>query len=360
VDRARGLGRGFAFVKSPRAHFARTRGEERFESQQFVRGVDHPVEAGRIEPEVGEKREAVGLAHIRDFGLEPGADRNHRRPLARGVRAHRIEQGVVMEPVLVHVRHVDRGLVREQAQRPQQLQRLRLQPQAAHRLRLVEVRAHRLQHRVQAYRFLVARSRLRGGPLQGFLDGRQVGQRELGLDDLDVGHGIDAPADVHDIGILEAAHEIDDAVGLADVGEKLVAETLAFGSARDEPGDVHELHDRRRHLLGTRKLRDPREPRVGHGHDAHVRVDGAERIVLSRDRGPGERVEQRGLADVGQADNTASQTHFLRAGSCSGRSLFSSEPRMPAFSGFAVFSSGSAFPALPGLPALSGFSGLSA
>ena len=51
------------------------------------------------------------------------------------------------------------------------------------------------------------------------------------------------------------------------------------------------------------------EPRIGHLHDADVRLDGAERIVLGRDAGLGERVEQGGLADVRQSDDAAFQTH---------------------------------------------------
>ena len=54
------------------------------------------------------------------------------------------------------------------------------------------------------------------------------------------------------------------------------------------------------------------QPRVGHGDDADVGVDGAERIVrrlrLAR---AGDGVEQGGLADVGQTDDSGSE-HPLR------------------------------------------------
>ena len=49
------------------------------------------------------------------------------------------------------------------------------------------------------------------------------------------------------------------------------------------------------------------EPRVGHGDDADVRVDRAEGIVgRLRLAGAGDGVEQRGLADVGQTDDSSS------------------------------------------------------
>ena len=54
---------------------------------------------------------------------------------------------------------------------------------------------------------------------------------------------IDLAGDVHDVGVLEAAHDMRDRVGLADVREELVAEALALRRARDEARDVDELDD---------------------------------------------------------------------------------------------------------------------
>ena len=45
------------------------------------------------------------------------------------------------------------------------------------------------------------------------------------------------------------------------------------------------------------------QARVGHGDDAHVRLDGRERIVRRRRVAGGQRVEDGGFADVGQADD---------------------------------------------------------
>jgi hypothetical protein len=63
--------------------------------------------------------------------------------------------------------------------------------------------------------------------------------------------------------------------------------------------------------------------RIRHLDHADVRLDGAERIVFSRDAGLGQGVEQGGLADVGQADDAAFETHgnprsafFVFAPSC--------------------------------------------
>ena len=55
---------------------------------------------------------------------------------------------------------------------------------------------------------------------------------------------------------------------------------------------------------------EPVEPRVGDGDLADIRLDGAEGIVggLGR-RALGQRVEEGGLADIGQPDDAAFETH---------------------------------------------------
>ena len=53
-----------------------------------------------------------------------------------------------------------------------------------------------------------------------------------------------------DVGIVEAAHHMDDGVDFADGGEKLVAEALAFRRAAHQAGDVDEGDAGRDDLLG--------------------------------------------------------------------------------------------------------------
>ena len=48
---------------------------------------------------------------------------------------------------------------------------------------------------------------------------------------------------------------------------------------------------------------------VGHLHDAAIGLDGAERIVFRRDACFGERVKERGFADVREADDAALDCH---------------------------------------------------
>ena len=131
--------------------------------------------------------------------------------------------------------------------------------------------------------------------------------------------------DMGDVAVLEAADHVGDRVAFADGGEELVAEPLALRGAADEAGDVDEGEPGRDDLLRAGDLGQHVETGIGHRDLADVGLDGAERIVgRLRRRGLRQRVEERRLADIGQADDAAFETHEgedpsrERAPSCAG------------------------------------------
>ena len=65
----------------------------------------------------------------------------------------------------------------------------------------------------------------------GFFDAGEVGKRQFGADGFDVGNRIDFACDMDDVVVVKAAHDVDDGVGFADVGEELVAQAFAFARA---------------------------------------------------------------------------------------------------------------------------------
>jgi len=105
-----------------------------------------------------------------------------------------------------------------------------------------------------------------------------------------------------------------DGIGLADVGEELVAEAFALGGTGDEAGDVDEFDDGRLHALRLDDFGQLGHTLVRHLDDADVRFDGAERVVGGIDAGLGQGVEEGGFADVGQADDAAFQRHGFSLG----------------------------------------------
>ena len=95
-------------------------------------------------------------------------------------------------------------------------------------LALVQVRHEALEHLGLVQELLVAL----GGLVRlvyPALDHFHVRHDELEVDDLNVARGVRAALDVDDVLIIEAAHNVDDGVRVADVGQELVAQALALG-----------------------------------------------------------------------------------------------------------------------------------
>ena len=141
----------------------------------------------------------------------------------------------------------------------------------------------------------------------------QVLEAELHRDGLDVGDGVDPVLDVDDVRVVEAPRDLDDGVHLADVRQELIAEALALVGAANEARDVDEVDGRGDDPIGVNDGVERREPCIGHGDDADVGLDGAERIVRRLGLGGAaderERVEERRFADVREADDADGKAH---------------------------------------------------
>lgn len=109
--------------------------------------------------------------------------------------------------------------------------------------------------------------------------GVEIGEQKLGVDDVDVVQRVDAAGDVDDLRVREAADDVEDGVGLADMAEELVAETFTLGRAFDDAGDVDELHGGGDDRVGFDHGDDAIHARVRDLDDADVGVDGAEGVV---------------------------------------------------------------------------------
>ena len=132
----------------------------------------------------------------------------------------------------------------------------------------------------------------------------KVGQDQLGLDSFHVALRVHLAGDVHHVRIAEEAHDLADGVRLADVREELVAQALALAGSSHKARDVHELDGCRHDARRVVDLSQAVQTRVGHGHHAHVGLDGGERVVGREAALVREGREQRGLADVRQTDDT--------------------------------------------------------
>src|SRR6202012_5692835 len=72
-------------------------------------------------------------------------------------------------------------------------------------------------------------------------------------------------------------------------------------------------------LRRTGNLGQGVQTRIGHRHIADIGLDGAEGIIgRLRRRRLGQRIEERGLADIGQSDDAAFESHYSSSFFCSG------------------------------------------
>ena len=84
---------------------------------------------------------------------------------------------------------------------------------------------------------------------------------------------------------------MDDSIHLADVGEKLVSESLALGSALYQTGNIHKFYDSRGNLGGMVERCQLLKPLVWNGNHTHIRVDGTEGVIGRLGAGLCQRVE---------------------------------------------------------------------
>ena len=150
---------------------------------------------------------------------------------------------------------------------------------------------------------LLSTSRQADHALEPSLGLLQVGEQQLGLDRLDVGEGRHAALGMHDVRVVVRAYDVDQRVRLADVREEAVAEPLAAVRAGDQAGDVVEGDGVVDDLGRPDDLGDRHQAIVGHGDDRDVGLDRRKRVVRRLGAGVGERVEERRLPGVREADD---------------------------------------------------------
>ena len=142
------------------------------------------------------------------------------------------------------------------------------------------------------------------------LDHVQIRHDQLHIDGLDIPHGVYGYVGagvchyVHDIFVVKAADHMDDGIGLADVGQELVAEARTLTGSLHQTGNVHELNDRRGLFVRLIDLCQLVQPCIRHCHHAYVGVNGAEGVVGAFSTGVGNGVEQGGLANIRQSHDT--------------------------------------------------------
>ena len=237
-----------------------------------------------MQPEFLEERRRSPRRAARSPLRSPRRPARRRRPRAARALLHRVEVRVVLEAVLRDVRDVhqrlerDAGAARAAAVVPSRRAR-------SVRAGLPASRCSRMRFRsvAQPDRVLVAGLRRLLGALQAALDGLEIGQRQLGVDDLDVGTaGRSCPATC----TMSSFTKQRTTCAIASVSRMCARNLLPSPSPFEAPATRPAMSTNStvvgQHLLRLHDLGQRLEPRVRHRHHADVRVDRAERIVLGR------------------------------------------------------------------------------
>ena len=303
-------------MNRPRTHFLLTGGEVRVQAEEVISGVDEAIESGALEAERRQEFLLLLRRKFREFRFDAGGERHDVGHFVAGGDggAQRVDVRAVAgrEFVVCHVGGVQHRLDREQHQRLEQVQLPLRETGTTHRHTVLQRRERFLQCREFGHRVLVATLRDALLLVEAFLDAADVREAQLVVDHVAITHRIDTAHHVGDVVVIEAADDVHDRIGFADVGEKLVAEAFTLRCALHQTGDVHELHHGGHSAFGLHHHRQCSEARIRNFDHADVRLDGAERIVRGLGLGSGEGVEQRGLADVRETDDAELQHEMDR------------------------------------------------
>ena len=216
------------------------------------------------------------------------------------------------EVVVPHVGQVEDRLHREEEERPQRGTLLGLPLERAELHAVLERGLRPGEHLALEDGLLVAGARFLGDAVRVAGHGLEVRHRQLELEDLDVPQGVDRRL-ARNVALVEALNHLEQRVGLLQMPQELVPDPLALRSALGQAGDVDDADLRGDDLLGLDVAVDHLEPVVRHVHLGHVRLDGAEGVGRPLGPGSGGGVEDGGLPDVRESDDSAGEAHGVRA-----------------------------------------------
>ena len=312
VNRPRGLGRLESLANAPRLDFVRTGGEKVNQMDGRKRRLDdfgkHGLHALVLTPLL-----LLLLGHRLQFALDLARKRNDD---AAAVRLHPLvnfDQKLILLALKIpttEIHQVNDRFRGEQLVRVQvrDVRRVPVSHAVAHLLSVLEPREHFI-HSLQFLLLLLGHRRARRARqsrVQFFLERSNefnILLSQFTRDDLDVIHRIDPILDVNHVGVLEASHDVRDAIHRFNVRQERVPESRTRARSFHQSRDVDNLQKRLHHALRLVLLDQPIEAFVGDVDARRVGVDGAKREIFRGNRAVGERVVQRRFSDVWHADD---------------------------------------------------------
>ena len=300
-----------ACVERPGAAFLFACGKEGAETEDFVTLANDGVEARFLHAEFLEEFSLVGGFHGGKFFFDLAADHDDFVTVLGGVFLQLVHVGVSGEDIVfLHVCAVEERLCGQEGQiLDDEFHFFAVVHHGAGGLAFLEGVAELFAGGEAGLGFGTTHAGGLGFGSEALFDRVEVLQDEFGFDDFYVADRIHGTVHVHDVFVIEAADDFHDGFAFTDVGQELVAESFALGSAFYKACDVHEFCNGGNDGFRIVDLDQFVEAAVRHAHHAHVRFDSAERIVGRFGTGIGDGVKDGGLAHVGEAYDTAFKTH---------------------------------------------------
>lgn len=139
--------------------------------------------------------------------------------------------------------------------------------------------------------------------LKSLLDELDILDPQFLADDGQISNGIDIPLDVDDLGIIEAANDLEDGVDGTDVRQESVTETGTSGGTTSQTGDIIDSQVGRDLRLGLVVLTEPVKSFIGDNNTSLFGINcGIREVGRVSQRGLGDRLEQCRFADIGKTN----------------------------------------------------------
>ena len=298
---------GFRAVDDgPGADFVRSGREEVDQTQQGIAGFDQLVQARFGQAQFFQEDFGFVVRQFGDFGFNLGRDGDDLSAFLGGVFFDAFDVGVgigIACFVFCDVGDVDDRLQGQEVEFFDLRQFIFCQAGFAGRVAVFQAGQDFFQDGVFDFGVLVATLSDFGDAVRPFLGRFQVGQAQFRIDRFDVADRVDGAVDVGDVRVFKAADDFSDGIGFTDVAEELVAQAFALGGTGDEAGDIDEAHDSGNCFFRFVHVGQDLDAFIRDFYDADIRFDRAEGVVCRFCAGLGNRVEQRALTDIRQADD---------------------------------------------------------
>ena len=284
------------------------------QTEQVIGSADQSLNTGMFQPQLLKEHLTLLIAvQLGYLGLYLGRNDQDSGILVLDSLLHFIDIGIaVCGRSLIHIADIEHGLCSQQEELPGDLLVLRIvQHHCTGRLTGLQRSLILHKYLTGLPRVLVSSRSLLLKFAQTALDGLKVLELQLEVDDLLVPYRIHAAVHMSDVGIVKAAEYMQDGIGLADIGQKLIAQPLAFARALDQTGYVHNLNCCRNHPFGMYQRLQHLKSGIRHSSRADIGFDGTEREIGRLSLSGADTVEEGGFPYVGKSDYSAFQRHIL-------------------------------------------------